>query len=223
MKVSELVFDFDLYPRSDVDDTHVAHIADAIRSGVEMPEVITCAESKRIIDGFHRTRAWIRVYGPDAEIAVIEKTYRSDRERFIDAMKYNAQHGHNLTPYDRARCFVRAEALRISVDVLAESLCMTVEAVGKLKENRIGRLRVAHAADTGEKVPIKYMVRHFKNRAMSRAQVDAMKHLGGNNQVFVVNQLIRLIENDMLDVENKNLMERLSVLKSLLRGIEVTA
>jgi hypothetical protein len=58
---------------------------------------------------------------------------------------------------------------------------------------------------------------------MSRAQVDAMKHLGGNNQVFVVNQLIRLIENDMLDVENKNLMERLSVLKSLLRGIEVTA
>jgi hypothetical protein len=212
--VAQLVFDFNLYPRSDVDETHVAHIAEAIRAGTEMPPAIADADDYRVIDGFHRGRAIVRVFGPKAEIAVILKQYRSDRERFIDAMKYNAHHGHNLTTVDRARCILFAEKLRISVDVLADALSMTTEAVGKLTVNRVGKLRVANAADTAEKVPLKYVVRHMKGRTMTRAQVEAQKRLGGNNQVFIANQLITLIENDLLDSENGKLMERLAVLRT---------
>lgn len=212
----QLVFDFELYPRSDVDDTHVAHIAEAIRAGTQMPPIIACADSFRIIDGFHRTRAWIRVNGKDAVVEVILKRYRSDRERFIDAMKYNAHHGHNLTTADRARCVLFAEKFHISMEVLAGALSMTTEAVGKLTVNRVGKMRVANAADTAEKVPLKYVVRHMKGRTMTRAQVEAQKRLGGNNQVFIVNQLITLIESDLLDHANPKLMERLADLRTYL-------
>jgi hypothetical protein len=219
MPAAQLVFDFDLYPRSDVDDTHVAHIAEAIRAGTEMPPVIACADSYRIVDGFHRTRAEIRVQGDKAILNVVLKRYRSDRERFIDAMKYNAHHGHNLTTADRARCALFAKKLRISVDVLADALSMTVGAIGKLTTNRIGKMRVANAADTAEEVPLKYVVRHMRGRTMTRAQVEAQKRLGGNNQVFIVNQLITLIESDLLDAENLRLMARLADLRTHLNKL----
>lgn len=221
LPAAQLVFDFNLYPRSDVDDTHVAHIAEAIRAGTDMPPVIACADSYRIIDGFHRTRANIRVHGDEAVVDVVLKRYRSDRERFIDAMKYNAHHGHNLTTADRARCVLFAEKLHISMEVLAGALSMTTEAVGKLTVNRVGKMRVASAADTAEKVPLKYVVRHMRGRTMTRAQVEAQKRLGGNNQVFIVNQLITLIENDLLDQENPRLMERLANLRSHLNKMSL--
>src|SRR5271155_2464210 len=60
--LSELVLDFDIYPRVDVDTTNVSRIQDAITAKVAMPPLVIDKTSKRIIDGFHRYKAYRHIY-----------------------------------------------------------------------------------------------------------------------------------------------------------------
>jgi hypothetical protein len=214
VKAAVLVEDFDLYPRADVDSTHVAHIADAIEAGVEMPPVIACRKTKRIVDGFHRRRAHIRVFGDDADIRVVWNEYASEAELFEEAMRLNAAHGRNITSSDRTKCAIMANKLGISSDRIADALHVTVEKIESLLQYKV---RVE-----GSRTPaiLKYPVRHLAKReepvVLTKSQAEVMPRLGGNNQTFYVNQLIMLIENDMLDRSNEKLMERLEILKGLI-------
>jgi hypothetical protein len=223
MKVllSDLVEDFTIYPRASVDETNVSHIVEVLRSGKEPPKIVVCVDSKRIVDGIHRYRAMRRVLGPNAEVVVEGRKYASDKERFLDAVRLNASHGRNLSTYDRVHCLIRADEFKLTAEEMADALSMTVGAVGELRTDRMGRLRVARAEDTGRAVPLKFPVKHMAGKTLTRAQVDVVKRLGGNNQVFYINQLVDLIENDMIDLENPRVVERLEVLLELLRKLEL--
>lgn len=216
VKASELVEDFDLYPRGDVDSSHVASIAEALLAGEEVPAVIADKKSKRIADGFHRRRAFIKNGGPDALVPVIFKDYASDAELFIDAMMHNSGHGRRLTSVDAVRSAALAEKLGITIDVVAKSLKMTVEKVSGLVIDRTAKCGMTT-------VPLKQTIRHMAGRKLSKPQQEANRKLSGMNQVFYVNQIITLVENDLIDKENEDLMLRLQVLQGLLEGLLVTS
>ena len=91
LKAAEIVLDFGLYLRKNFDAANVASIVSAMGAGVEMPAVVIDRASKRCVDGFHRVQAAIQLHGDDAEIQVIEKDYPSEKEMFLDAMRYNAR------------------------------------------------------------------------------------------------------------------------------------
>ena len=61
MQAAQLVEDFSLYPRSQVDGSHVQRLSEALLAGETLPSIIV-DESGRIIDGFHRRRAVMRAY-----------------------------------------------------------------------------------------------------------------------------------------------------------------
>lgn len=212
IKASELVEDFDLYPRGDVDSSHVASIAEALAAGEAMPPVIACKATKRIVDGFHRRRAAIKFGGPDATIEVVFKTYASDGELFLDAMEHNSGHGRRLTSVDAVRSATKAKAFGLDDLVIAKALKMTVERVGALVVDRTAKCGPAI-------VSLKQTIRHMAGRKLTKPQQEANRKLSGMNQVFYVNQIITLIENDLLDTENETLMERLQVLQGLMEGL----
>ena len=214
IKASELVEDFDLYPRGDVDGTHVLSLAQAIEAGVELPPIIACKKTKRIVDGFHRRRAFLKLYGEDAEVPVVFKTYRNDGELYAEAMAANAAHGRRLTPVDFSRATTRARALGLSDATIARCLNLTVERVCDLVAARTAKC-------SGLSVPLKQTIRHMAGKTLTKSQSDANDRLSGMNQVFYVNQIITLIESDLLDKENENLIYRLRVLSNLLENVLV--
>lgn len=210
MKVAELILDFGIYPRNNVDDFNVRNLCDALAAGIELPPVIIDKKSKRTIDGFHRCRAAIRHGGEDAEISVIEKSYASEKEMFLDAMRYNASHGAKLDPCDRTHCAIVAERLGINPELVAGALNMPVDKLAKLS-GKIGHTR------GGESIALKNTVsKRFAGRSLNKRQVEANTKLSGMQQVFYANQLIELLEAEMLDTEDENLIERLRVLNGLL-------
>ena len=214
MKCSELVLDFDLYPRANVDSKHVTDIAQALAIGVEMPPVVIDKKSKRVVDGFHRIRAAVRVFGDAAEFEVVEKSYKSDGDLFMDAMRYNSAHGAKLDTFDKAHCVLRAVDLGIDDAAIADAL--------HVKEEWIGELRVGRSAKDGKlHVPLKNTIKHMRGKHLTKPQAAANQKLGGMNQAFYVNQLITLIESDLLDRSNEELMKRLAVLGKLLDGVLV--
>lgn len=214
MKAAELVLDFDMYPRNNVDAHNVKNIVDALSAGIEIPPVVIDKKSKRVVDGFHRVRAHLRLYGEDAQIMVVEKAYKSDADLFLDAMRYNASHGAKLDPCDRTHCTIIAERLSIPLDAVAGALNMPVDKLATLQNTRTGR------SSSGLAIPLKRTVsRQFSGKRLTKRQVEANEKLSGMNQVFYVNQIIELIESGMLDLEDGNLAERLRVLHGHLDSV----
>lgn len=217
MKAAEIVLDFDLYPRNNVDPQNVRNIAEAVAAGIEMPPVIIDRKSKRCIDGFHRTKEVLR-RDPDGTIAVIEKNYANESAMFLDAMKYNAQHGCRLDPCDRVRCAIISERLQIPLDAVAGALNMTVDKLATLHNDRTGKTR------SGEPLALKQTIsKGWHGRKLNKRQEEANEKLSGMNQSFYANQLIELIESGLLDKEDDKLFERLKLLHTLLDDVLAAA
>ena len=214
VKAASLVLDFDLYPRNNVDSHNVRGIIDAMEAGTELPPVIIEKKTRRVVDGFHRTRAVLQ-RDPEGEITIVEKVYHSDKELFLDAMRYNAAHGARLDPCDRTRCTLIAERLSIPIDSVAGALNMPVDKLAGLRETRTATVR------GGLSIPLKRTIAHMAGRQLSKAQASANDGLSGMNQSFYVNQIISLIETGLLNKDDEKLMERLTRLYELLDGLLV--
>lgn len=214
VKAAELVLDFDLYPRNNVDAHNVKNLVDALSAGTELPPVIIDKKSKRVVDGFHRVRAHLRLYGEDAEITVVEKSYKDEAAMFLDAMRYNASHGAKLDPCDKTHCVLIAERLSIPPEAVAGALNMPVDKLATLRTTRTA------TATGGLTIPLKRTIsKQFAGRRLNKRQVEANEKLSGMNQVFYVNQLVELIESNMLDTEDDQLIQRLRHLHDLLDGV----
>jgi len=216
--VNELVIDMNLYPRGDIDAQTVSYLRQAHEAGAKIDPPLVCAKTLRVVDGVHRVTMYRRVYDNDHEIEVIEKHYATDAELLLDAMRLNAKHGRQLTRYDRTRCVLLAERLGVPLDEIASALSMTVEAVGALRSDRVGRM---HVAKSSEDIPLKRTIRHFAGRSITKGQAEAQQKLSGMEQAFYANQLIILIDNRLLDTANERLMERLAILRDKLIELEL--
>jgi hypothetical protein len=214
LTAEQLIEDFDLYPRADIDSGHVAQIMDAITAGAEIPPIIACSKSKRIVDGFHRCRAFRRLSGDFCEIQVILRDYKTEKDLFLDAMRFNSCHGRNMTSYDRTHAMMLAERLEIAPDAVASALNMTVDKVTAWKHDRAVRIE-----GTRRMQPLKMPIRHMLGQTLTQAQSAIVPKLGGNQQLFYVRQLRMLLDNAMLDLENEILMEELRELAGLVSKI----
>lgn len=214
MKAAELILDFELYPRNNIDPKNVKRMIDALVGGIELPPVIIDRKSKRVVDGFHRVRANLRLYGDDASIEVIEKSYKDEAAIFLDATRFNATHGLTMDDCDRTHCIIIARHLHISDDAIAGALFIPVDKIATMRNERT-------ALDSaGQPLALKNTIRQqFKGRKLTKRQTEANEKFSGMNQAFYANQLIELCESRMLDVENESLMERLRVLNGLLDDV----
>lgn len=211
VKVSELVFDFNLYPRQQIDAGHLRNMMTAREAGIEFPPIYADRKSKRITDGFHRASLARRMHKEKAEIQVIFVDYESDQAMFLDALRRNASHGRNLTTYDRTHAIILADNLGLTHDVVAEALGMTISRVDELGTSRA-------AKSDGLKVPLKSTIRHMAGKRLTRGQQAANRKLGGMDAKFYARQLIMLLENDLLDKEDAELAPVLQRLIELLEG-----
>jgi hypothetical protein len=214
IKADELVEDFDLYPRGDVDSSHVASLVEALEAGATLPPIIACKKTKRIVDGFHRRRALIRYSGEGVVIPVVFKTYKSDGELYAEAMSANSSHGRRLTAVDFSRAMTKGRALGLDDATIAKCLHLTVDKVTELVIDRTAR----HGRIS---VPLKRTISHMAGKQLTKPQVDANDRLSGMTQVFYVNQIITLIESKLLNKEDAKLLSRLRVLHGLLDDILV--
>lgn len=131
-RISNIVFDASVYPRLSVDSDHVFNICESIKAGCQLPSIVVCEKTLRIVDGVHRLEALKRIIGSGGFITVIAKKYDDDSEMFCDAMRYNAKHGRNLSGDDRRHAAQLAAKLEIDIDRIAGSLSISRTLAGGL-------------------------------------------------------------------------------------------
>jgi hypothetical protein len=220
--VADLIEDFSLYPRHQVDEFHVNEIIHAIEGGTEMPPIIACRRTKRVVEGFHRRRAYLKLGIDKTEVEF--RNYRNDSEHWQDAVMLQPK-GLNFTPYDELRIMqISIEKFRLPEEYIAQMLKTSVSHLRKIKP-RFATVREAEKAKpelrrTRERVALKGSTRHLSGQDISREQADALGRAPGTSYLLLVNQLIDGIQNNLLPGPDVNpiLWERLAELAEEITG-----
>jgi hypothetical protein len=142
-----------------------------------------------------------------------EDLYPRASAMFLDAMALNAGHGRTMSNFDRAHCVILATKHKLMPEQVATALAISVEKVGELSSDRTGKLK---SISGNGRIPLKRTIHHMAGQTLTKTQAEAQDKLGGMDQMFYVNQLLILIENDMLDRDNDRLMKGLKRLADLI-------
>jgi len=210
VKAADLVLDFTVYPRTVVDEQHAARLAEALRAGVTLPPIIADRASRRVVDGFHRTKAHLRVGGEDAVIAVEWRDYAGDTELFLDAAKLNTGHGLRISRLDEAHCMAIAQRLGVADSELAGVLALTAEKYEKMRAERFA------TGGNGEPVLLKRSARHLAGGKLSRKQISGNAKSSGWRIDFHIDQIVNALESDLVNYQDATLVPKLRRLHDLL-------
>lgn len=132
LRYKDLVFDRAVYPRDVLDGERVAHLKAVLEAGNALSPIIVCAETRKVVDGFHRSQAYFALRGAEAEIPCVERHYESPGDLFLDAIALNAGHGKPLSEADQARCATLARRNGLTVDQIAASFSVRTERITSL-------------------------------------------------------------------------------------------
>jgi hypothetical protein len=206
LPLADLVEDYDVYPRHALDTGHVRKLEEALRSGNALPPIVVARKGNRIVDGFHRKRAYIKVLGPTGQVEVDVRGYASEVELVRDAITMNAAHGRGLDEQDRTKGALMLRRLGVETADIAVVLHTTPERIDKIL------VRVVEVRDEyGTHVePAKPVVRRFGTpRTLSPQQQQVHRSSSGWRPAQTVTQLTREIESGVLDVTAEGMRERL--------------
>jgi hypothetical protein len=224
-----LVEDTDIYPRHAVDGVYVNQLVDALRSGATLPPPVAEEGTQRLVDGWHRVRAYARVLGAAGVVDVVLKRYDSEQELILDAIALNSGHGRKLDRMDRVRSVLLAEQAGAPVERIALALHTTPDRVQKLT------IRVAYApaavaqvvdalddvvagdAPTGApatvRVILKRPLQHLTGAILSPEQVEAAQGQAGTSHLLQVRQLLAALRYDLINPDDGRLRGELEALR----------
>lgn len=132
MLPTDIVRDWDLYPRRAVNAEHVYVIQEALRAGVDLPPLTVEKTSKKLIDGFHRLAAWERIHGDQTGVPVKFKDCKSEQAFLLESIRANASHGRPFSPDDRMHALMLADRLEADPRAVAKALNMTIDRAARL-------------------------------------------------------------------------------------------
>lgn len=209
VEAASLVVDLTLYPRLQVDGTHVSRLAEAIRAGETLPPVLAEVTDHRVVDGVHRVKAALRAGGLGARISVQFREYADDAERFMAAVDANSRHGRGLCTVDRVHSLIRGQQLGLTDTQLSRVMGVTVERIGELRCTRVA------IGPDGEDQAVKFGERHLGGTRLDNAQLIGMRRSVGMGQHYKVGQVLDLLEYNLLDWSDLGLLRKLDQLCAL--------
>lgn len=183
--IERLIEDMDFYPRNEVSSTVISGLMNAIRAGHALPPIVVDAKSMRIVDGWHRYRAYKHLKHDEVMCDLVN--YASEAEMFRAAVELNASHGRRLDTYDLRRSVMRMKELGIELVAMAQAIHAPPARIEEL----------LRGTASGGRVPLKAGLHHLDGMNLSREQEIAVGKASGMQALYHCNQLILLLENDL--------------------------
>lgn len=217
LQVGALVEDLSVYPRHAVDDGHVAALVNALKAGATLPPVVAETGTLRLVDGFHRTRAYLRTLGPEGVIEVEEITYTDEGQLLLDAIRRNSAHGRKMDVVDHVRAIALAQQRGIDLLQVGLVLNLPAERVKKLSVRLANTEIPAPGNIPGSlSVALKRPVQHLQGQVLTPAQAAAHQSAPGWSYLLISQQIKQAIEVGFINRGDTVLMEALGDLHGAL-------
>jgi hypothetical protein len=137
LPIDDVVEDYRLYPRSEVDGATVEQFREALRAGAKFPPIRVCSKTLRLIDGFHRKTAYRREQATHVLCSLEEVA--DDVDLFRRAAAANASHGRRYSVDDYATAVRLAKRLGLTREQISADLLLPLDRVEKLERISAGR------------------------------------------------------------------------------------
>jgi hypothetical protein len=210
VRIDELVFDSNVYPRMKVSWLTAYQYAQAMRTGAEFPPVVVgvLEGRKYLVDGWHRVEAK-RLLGEEYVTAKV-KEYGSMGEMYADAVRLNSRHGKPLTVQEKVRAVDQLGKLGFEREEISRIIGVPVDKI-TLLEARVIRLH--------DGTPVYAKGVTFRSAARSGGSVvsvDQSKFMG-RDVSLILEQLVEMIEGGIYPFEDPRVAELTVRLFNLLR------
>ena len=173
VRLGELVIDDGILPRAALNFAHVDTLKNAVLAGESLPPIIAERSTRRVVDGLHRYKMYVQLYGEGHEVEVDFRDFADDNELWLAAVAANATHGLAYTTYDRRRILVEAEKRGISRDVISTAIRMPVEKADKKIAD--GSAFVKTTAGNRERVALRTALKPLAGNLLTKKQEEANK------------------------------------------------
>jgi ParB-like chromosome segregation protein Spo0J len=203
-----LIEDLSLYPRRHIDSSHVNDLTRVLQAGGEFdfPPVVDEA-SKRIVDGFHRVRAAIKVGREEIEVDM--RQYDNEAALLEDAIQPNAKHGLKLSSTDQTRSILLLDEHNISDEGIAKIMQTTEERVRKLRQ------RVVYVRGEGPRPakPAYWSKEGEPPLKVKRADVALIEAAPGWRHRQTIKHVANDLRAGLVDLADENVVEALEDLR----------
>jgi len=204
VKAIELVFDWNMWPRQSaqrLDSTNIADMRAALRAGFSLPPIVINKKDMRIVDGFHRVRAVLDVFGDDAEIEAIAKEYESDAQMFLEggALNMHWNHGLKMGPKDRAHFILKCRKLKIPPAAIAEALHIDEKAMRDFVAKRSAKTK------DGEVIPLPAGARGLAGKELTEVQEHFARTANGCLPEMYISMLLNALNAEAVMLDGKTL------------------
>jgi len=203
VKVSELVFDDELYPRNKVDWLTAYSYSQAMRAGEVFPPIrVGLFQGKKyVVDGWHRVEAK-RLLGEEYVEAVV-KRYSDFKEMFVDAIKYNISHGRPLSVQEKVRLIHKLEEFKLDLAEISRIVKIPIDKIESFK------MRVVYGPN-GKPVFLKSVVAKADVPEEVKVRVDQDK-FNVRDAYGLLRQLAELLESGALVFGDDDRLKELAV------------
>lgn len=225
MKVGMLNVDPGLVRLRPINVHFVARYRQAYRSGKWLGPITVDADTMSVVSGNHRVTALMEEYGPDHEISVTVKKYKSRRELLQEFTQANLTHGIPLSGSSRRAITLEliktgatseevAQLFGVAVNRVTEWAGMTVLVVGNQKAMK-SNLKAGDSpkpVSNGEYMPVKSGIE--PGITMNRAQYnDHWSKDRGVSAYAQSEQIQRWLRNGWINKDDEKTVKSLGRLR----------
>jgi hypothetical protein len=189
VKVGELVEDLDIFPRRSVSDVRIDDMCYALDAGKVLPPILADRATRKIVDGIHRHRAYLKRLSAEAVIEAEFREFASNLEMLLESARVNAPQGMPLGRVDQSVVYIKAKQLVASDADIADVLGVTT--------TRLVRVQIRQANSSGGPVPLPHGTEHLGGSYLSDEQVAELRRQRGATTLTKVRELAGLLNQDL--------------------------
>jgi hypothetical protein len=214
MNIVDVIADWVIYPRHDVDRVRVNEYSIAMQTGAIFPPIRVDSTSKKIADGFHRLEAYKKNKVEQIDVELYE--FQDEAELIWWSINWNAQHGLKLTKYDTGRCLNIGREYGLSDEKIAQALCMTIDKIYSMEKERV-RINI----DTGKPVEVKKVISNITSTHVTPEQIKAQKPFNAMGATYTIERACDVLICNLLQTSERTINDVIKLEKACQEWLEI--
>lgn len=215
IKLSEVYFDEELYPRTQTYWFVIFSYAESIKAGAKFPPITLALFKGRkiLVDGKHRLEAYkqLKLKKIPSEILI----GLSRKQIFEQAIKRNIAHGKTLSPYEKRKLILKLRGLEYKQAEICDLIQIPMDKIDSFVAQRLVN------TITGEEIIVKTPLEHLAGHTFSGNQMTKIlktqKKLSIQNQMAFLKQVRDLLKAKLINFKDKEVFKLINEIKRLLK------
>lgn len=171
-RVGDLKVDPDLIRMRPINTAIISQYRQAARNKAKFPEIIIEKDTNRIVSGNQRHKMYLKEFGEDYEIDVIEKTFANEAEVIKLFAEENNKHGMQLSGYTRKKIIQTLYQLKENPATIAKLMSLSDKKVIELNDAKV----IIPGENGSQRTePVKHGLEHLHGTKMSEEQHEELR------------------------------------------------